>query len=171
VAPEGLLAPSTRRPWVAAASPLGTRAALALWAEWGDPVTWLAVALAVAATAAFLPGRKPAVPKAGHTPAVHGDEAFEPVPVGDEILVEARDVRKHFGGLKAVDGVTLTVAEGEILGLVGPNGSGKTTMVNLVSSTFPPTSGEVLVGGINTVGMTPHRVAHLGVARTYQIPR
>jgi branched-chain amino acid transport system permease protein len=67
--------------------------------------------------------------------------------------------------------VTLQILEGDLIGLVGPNGSGKTTLVNLVSGAFRPTSGELRVGGQSIVGVPSHRIAHLGVARTYQIPR
>lgn len=172
LAPEGLMARFARRPWLVTGVLLGTIAVLAVWRQWGDPITWLATALAAAAVIAFLPGRKSARVDAAHVPATHTeDDVSDPVSVGAEVLVEARDIRKHFGGLKAVDGVSLAVSDGEILGLVGPNGSGKTTLVNLISSAFPPTSGVVLVGGVDTRGLTPHRVAHLGVARTYQIPR
>jgi branched-chain amino acid transport system permease protein len=65
----------------------------------------------------------------------------------------------------------LTIAEGELVGLVGPNGSGKTTLVNLLSRTFRPTSGRIRIVGEDIAGFAPHRVAHAGVARTYQIPR
>ncbi len=172
LAPEGLMARFARRPWLVAGVLLGTLAVLPLWGQWGDPVTWLATALGVAALVAFLPGRKAPAVEPGHGSGARPDEeSVEPVAVAGNVLVEAREVRKHFGGLKAVDGVTLTVAEGEIVGLVGPNGSGKTTLVNLLSSALPPTSGAVLVGGTDTARMPPHRVAHLGVARTYQIPR
>ncbi len=175
LAPEGLMARFLRRPWIVAGVLVGTLALLAalnVWVHWGDPITWLATALAAAAIVAFLPGHKEAAVETGHIPAAHLEELVaEPVEPSGAMLVEVRDVHKHFGGLKAVDGVTLTVSEGEILGLVGPNGSGKTTMVNLVSSVLPPTSGVVLIEGTDTRGLKPHRVAHLGVARTYQIPR
>jgi branched-chain amino acid transport system permease protein len=65
----------------------------------------------------------------------------------------------------------MTVDEGELVGLVGPNGSGKTTLVNLMSGAFPPTSGAISLNGTGIVGSAPHRIAHLGIARTYQIPR
>jgi branched-chain amino acid transport system permease protein len=65
----------------------------------------------------------------------------------------------------------MTVHEGELVGLVGPNGSGKTTLVNLISGAFQPTSGSISLDGTGVVGTRPHRIAHLGIARTYQIPR
>jgi branched-chain amino acid transport system permease protein len=86
-------------------------------------------------------------------------------------LVVCDQVAKDFGGVHALRGVSLTVSTGELIGLVGPNGSGKTTLVNLMSGAFTPTSGDILFSGRSIVGMPPHRIAHLGVARTYQIPR
>ena len=65
----------------------------------------------------------------------------------------------------------MTVHEGELVGLVGPNGSGKTTLVNLMSGAFQPTTGAISLDGEGIVGSRPHRIAHLGIARTYQIPR
>jgi ABC-type branched-subunit amino acid transport system ATPase component len=63
------------------------------------------------------------------------------------------------------------VSAGEIVGLVGPNGSGKTTLVNLMAGTLVPTSGSIAIDGVNIAGMSPHQIAHHGIARTYQIPR
>jgi branched-chain amino acid transport system permease protein len=87
------------------------------------------------------------------------------------VVVECRDVARHFGGVRALDGINLTIREGEIVGLVGPNGSGKTTLVSLLSGTLRPTSGSIHIGGRDLARMPTHRVAHGGVARTYQIPR
>jgi branched-chain amino acid transport system permease protein len=87
------------------------------------------------------------------------------------LLIECRDLTRSFGGVHALRGVSLDVREAELIGLVGPNGSGKTTLVNLISGAFRPGSGELRVAGRSIVGVPPHRIAHLGVARTYQIPR
>ncbi len=76
---------------------------------------------------------------------------------------------KRFGGLVAVNKVNLEIAEGEILGLIGPNGAGKTTLFNMVSGTFPPTSGRIHFAGRDITGYPPHRVSKLGIARTFQI--
>lgn len=81
------------------------------------------------------------------------------------------DLRKSFGGLKAVDGLSFEVAEGEVLGLLGPNGSGKTTAMNLISGALKADSGSVLLGNDELVGMAPHQIARLGVARTFQLVR
>jgi branched-chain amino acid transport system permease protein len=97
---------------------------------------------------------------------VAGDGARAPARV-----VECTELSRYFGGVRALDGLTLTIAEGELVGLVGPNGSGKTTLVNLLSRTFRPTSGRIRIVGEDIAGFAPHRVAHAGVARTYQIPR
>lgn len=83
-------------------------------------------------------------------------------------LVELEDVSKAFGGLRAVNGVTLSVERGEILSIIGPNGSGKSTLFNLVSGVMAATSGTIQVLGRNTRGMGPHRVAKLGLGRTFQ---
>ena len=86
-------------------------------------------------------------------------------------LLECDNITKHFGGVTALDGVSLTIREGEILGLVGPNGSGKSTLVGVISGSIRPTRGTIRIAGRNVVGLPPHRVAHAGIARTYQIPR
>jgi branched-chain amino acid transport system permease protein len=86
-------------------------------------------------------------------------------------LVECEHIAKHFGGVKALEDVSLTIREGEILGLVGPNGSGKTTLVSILSGSLRPTRGTISIAGQNVVGLSPHRIAHAGIARTYQIPK
>jgi branched-chain amino acid transport system permease protein len=87
------------------------------------------------------------------------------------VLLECREVVRTFGGIKALRGVTLSVNEGEILALVGPNGSGKSTLINAFSGHFPPTSGVIEFDGARISNREPHEIAHLGIARTYQIPR
>lgn len=86
-------------------------------------------------------------------------------------LLKIRDLRKSFGGLKAVDGLSFDVQQGEVLGLLGPNGSGKTTAMNLISGALTADSGSVLLGSDELVGMAPHKIARLGVARTFQLVR
>jgi branched-chain amino acid transport system permease protein len=110
------------------------------------------------------PPVEPLLPVAG-TPAPSSDAALA------QPIVECDELSRYFGGVRALDGLTLTISEGELVGLVGPNGSGKTTLVNLLSRTFRPTSGGIRVVGKDLAGLAPHRVAHAGVARTYQIPR
>ena len=80
----------------------------------------------------------------------------------------AEQVVKRFRGLKALDGVSLSVREGEIVGLIGPNGSGKTTLLNVASGVLRPTAGRVRVDGVDATGRRPHEVARLGVGRTFQ---
>ena len=86
-------------------------------------------------------------------------------------LLTVTDVSKRFGGVVALDGVSMTMSEGEILGLVGPNGSGKSTLINVLSGFYPTDRGEVVFGGEDTTGAPAHKLAALGIARTYQIPR
>ncbi|MEO3922404.1 branched-chain amino acid ABC transporter ATP-binding protein/permease [Micromonosporaceae bacterium B7E4] len=90
---------------------------------------------------------------------------------GAAVLVECRGVARYFGGVHALEEVTLDIREGELVGLVGPNGSGKTTLVNLLSGTIRPTRGTIRIGGQDITRLAPHRIAHVGMARTYQIPR
>ena len=80
-------------------------------------------------------------------------------------------VSRHFGGLKAVNDVTLTVDTGARHAVIGPNGAGKTTLFNIISGEFPPSSGTILWNGSNVTKLTPHQRAALGIARTFQITR
>jgi branched-chain amino acid transport system permease protein len=80
-------------------------------------------------------------------------------------------VRKAFRGVQALARVSLDVREGEIVGLVGPNGSGKSTLINVVSGHYRADGGRVLLDGVELSGRDAHRIARLGVSRTYQIPR
>ena len=86
-------------------------------------------------------------------------------------LLSVRELSLHFGGLKAVDKVSFELKSGEILGLLGPNGAGKTTCFNAISGVYGPTSGEIHMDGRRTDGLPPHRMAALGVGRTFQIVR
>ena len=82
------------------------------------------------------------------------------------LAVEGLSVQ--FGGLKAVDAVSFTVAPGEVYTIVGPNGAGKTTVFNLISRIYEPTGGRIVYGGRDITAVPPHRIAALGIARTFQ---
>jgi branched-chain amino acid transport system ATP-binding protein len=86
-------------------------------------------------------------------------------------MLTVSGVVKRFGGFTALNGVSFEVAEGEILGLIGPNGSGKTTMFNCVSGTLRSTAGSIRFLGEELAGLTPDAICHRGIARTFQIPR
>jgi branched-chain amino acid transport system ATP-binding protein len=86
-------------------------------------------------------------------------------------LLEVRGLTKHFGGLTAVDNLTFHLEEGEVLGLIGPNGSGKTTVFSLIMRDFKQDSGEVFFEGKEFSHYQTHEVVKMGIARTYQIPR
>lgn len=86
---------------------------------------------------------------------------------GEEILVVAQ-LSKHFGGLKAVDSVDFVVRRGEVHALIGPNGSGKTTCINLISGIYVPTFGSIRFLGNSITGIRPHRITRGGMARTFQ---
>lgn len=85
-------------------------------------------------------------------------------------VLEVRDIRRNFGGIQAVAGVSLALENQEIVGIIGPNGSGKSTLFNLLTGILKPTSGQVLLGGRDITGWSPHRVARAGMGRTFQIP-
>ena len=95
----------------------------------------------------------------------------EPAAASGTELLEARGLKVHFGGVHAVDGVDLVLRKGEILGLIGPNGAGKTTLVNALSGFQKPTAGTVLMNGQDVTGLSPHRLARRGLARTFQSVR
>jgi len=83
-------------------------------------------------------------------------------------LLETKSLTKSFGALTAVDGVSLAVEAGSLHSIIGPNGAGKTTLFNLLTGTFPPTSGQILFDRKDITGTPASRVAHLGLARSYQ---
>ncbi|MER9316240.1 ABC transporter ATP-binding protein [Mesorhizobium sp. M0659] len=86
-------------------------------------------------------------------------------------VMEARSVVKRFGGVTAVDGVSFKVRQGEILGLIGPNGAGKTTMFDLLAGTVTPTSGDIVLNGVDVARQLAHRRIGSGLGRTFQIAR
>jgi len=86
-------------------------------------------------------------------------------------LLEVTGLSKSFGGFLAVSQVSFALARGEILGLIGPNGSGKSTTFNLIAGTYPPSEGRILFEGHDIGGLGADRICHLGIGRTFQIPR
>ncbi len=84
-------------------------------------------------------------------------------------VLDVQNIRKRFGGITAVDGVSFQVREGEILGIIGPNGCGKSTLFNCVLGQLPPTEGEVRLDGRVVTGMRPCDLNRLGVSRTFQL--
>src|SRR3972149_9597900 len=83
-------------------------------------------------------------------------------------ILEIKNLSKRFGGITAVDNFSLQVNKGEILGLIGPNGAGKTTLFNLVTGFLKPNFGTVLFKGRNITKLKPHKIANMGLARTFQ---
>ena len=90
---------------------------------------------------------------------------------GNSPILSLRDVRKYFGGIKAVDDVTIDVAPRRITGLIGPNGAGKTTLFNVISGRYKPDLGEVFFKGERINGLSLHQTFHKGLCRTFQISR
>jgi branched-chain amino acid transport system ATP-binding protein len=85
-----------------------------------------------------------------------------------EPLLDVRDIAVRFGGIVALDGVSFTIEKGQILGLIGPNGAGKTTLFNCVSRLYTPNRGDILFEGRSTLSRPAHRIAEIGIARTFQ---
>ena len=84
-------------------------------------------------------------------------------------MLQISDLYMNFGGIRAVDGVSLSIKPGTITGLIGPNGAGKTTLFNVISGLHKPTSGKVWLDGEDITGLPPHALFHKGVSRTFQI--
>jgi len=84
-------------------------------------------------------------------------------------MIQIKNLRMHFGGIHAVDDVSLTLETGRITGLIGPNGAGKTTLFNVIAGHYRPTSGQVLLDGEDITGLPPHELFAKGMLRTFQI--
>lgn len=84
-------------------------------------------------------------------------------------MLQVQGIGKRFGGLAALGDVSFNVHEGELVGLVGPNGAGKSTLFNVIAGVFPPSEGRILLGDRDVTGLPSHRLARLGLARTFQL--
>ena len=84
-------------------------------------------------------------------------------------MIRVKNLHRHFGGFRAVDGSSIEIDEGSITGLIGPNGAGKTTLFNVIAGVLPPTSGTVTMGEEDITGVPPHELFHKGILRTFQI--
>ena len=84
-------------------------------------------------------------------------------------MIVVQDVVKHFGGLAAVDGVSMEIEQGTITGLIGPNGAGKSTLFNLIAGNLTPESGSIFLDGEDVTGLNPHMLFSKGLLRTFQI--
>ncbi len=89
----------------------------------------------------------------------------------DHVILQLKDLTMDFGGLRAVDRLSLAVHEGEIISIIGPNGAGKTTVFNLITGIYPPTGGQVILEDEDITGLKPHRIVGKGIARTFQTLR
>jgi branched-chain amino acid transport system ATP-binding protein len=92
-------------------------------------------------------------------------------PYANGIVLEALGLRKAFGGVHAVDGCSFAIPRGKICGLIGPNGSGKTTTFNLLTGVLQPDGGQVLHDGVDIAGLKPYRIFQRGITRTFQVTR
>ena len=102
-------------------------------------------------------GPPPASPAAGE------------VAVAAPPMIRVENLHLHFGGIRAVDGVSAAIGEGTITGLIGPNGAGKTTLFNVIAGVYPPSEGRVFLQEQDITGLKPHQLFHRGVLRTFQI--
>lgn len=99
------------------------------------------------------------------------DESWSSTPSPPQPLLTAAGLIKSFGGIRAVDNVSIEVAKGSITGLIGPNGAGKTTLFNLLSNFIHPDQGRVLLYGEPIQNLQPHQIAQRGMVRTFQVAR
>ncbi len=83
-------------------------------------------------------------------------------------LLESKNICMYFGGVKAIDDIDLSVKQNQIMGIIGPNGSGKTTYFNVLTGIYKPTRGKFIFSGTDITNWTPHRIAQIGIARTFQ---
>jgi ABC-type branched-subunit amino acid transport system ATPase component len=104
-------------------------------------------------------------------PARSGGGGFAGAGAGTAQLLELKGISKAFGGLQVIDHLDLHVDEGEIVSVIGPNGAGKTTLFNVITGIYRPDHGEILLDGRSLVGLPPHQITKLGVARTFQTLR
>jgi branched-chain amino acid transport system ATP-binding protein len=86
-------------------------------------------------------------------------------------MLAVKDITKRFGGVSALTNVSFTVESGSFVGIIGPNGSGKTTLFNIISGAYGPSKGDVVLEGATVTGLSPHKICHAGIARTFQIPQ
>jgi branched-chain amino acid transport system ATP-binding protein len=91
--------------------------------------------------------------------------------MAEEVLLQVKNVSKSFGGVKAIANVSLDLRKGEIIGIIGPNGSGKTTLVNLITGFVRKDTGKVFFQGRDITNLPPHKIADLGLTRTFQVMR
>jgi branched-chain amino acid transport system ATP-binding protein len=91
-----------------------------------------------------------------------------PAQPADDMLLSCRGIDLAFGGLHVLKNLSLDISKGQIFGLVGPNGSGKTSMINVITGFYRPRAGQVTLSGADVTGLKPHRIAERGVARTFQ---
>jgi len=129
-------------------------------------VLLLVILFAPDGAAAFIP-RRPATSGGSPTPERKPLDLRPARPRGLDI----KGLTKNYGGIRALAGIDLTVAPGEIVGLIGPNGSGKTTLANLVTGLGRPDSGRIILEAHDITGLAAHRIARLGVGRTFQAPQ
>ncbi len=87
------------------------------------------------------------------------------------MLFEVNGITKYFGGLCVLQGINLSIDTGEIVGLIGPNGAGKTTLFNVITGIYSPNAGHIKFGERNLVGLSPHQICRMGIARTFQLVR
>ena len=102
-----------------------------------------------------------------------GPPAASPAPDGGAsnapAMIRVENLHLHFGGIRAVDGVSVEIEQGSITGLIGPNGAGKTTLFNVIAGVYPPSEGRVFLQDEDITGLKPHQLFHRGVLRTFQI--
>jgi len=88
-----------------------------------------------------------------------------------DIILRLQNISKSFGGLLALSGINLSLEKGEVIGIIGPNGAGKSTLFNVITSIHKPSAGEIYLSEKNITGLSPYKICHLGISRTFQLVR
>ena len=92
------------------------------------------------------------------------------VDIGKAMILETKGISKDFGKLSALVNVDMAIEQGEIFGIAGPNGAGKSTFFNVIAGVYPPTTGKIHFDGHDITGLSPHKICHMGISRTFQVP-
>ncbi len=142
-----------------------------LWLVWGEGTFYLVIiGAAIRAVVLFIPNGLVGLKEVRFFSPREGLSQLRKRLNGRKMILESQELKKSFGGVMAINHLSLSVEKGTVFGIIGPNGSGKTTFFNLVTGVYTPDGGSVVFNGKNITGLRPHQIAELGIGRTFQYP-